>query len=131
MSEHASRWALMRQYIKPIGEPPTLYRFNGIGQTLLGAQRELAGTSMYIKGCWLTFLFIPIVPTGFYIIRRDRGLFRFYGKLSIFAFIKLYRWRLFTYYLSVLAESALTLVVFIVVIVLAYGVSHGIRSALR
>lgn len=58
-------------------------------------------------GYWITALIVSLVPLGFHIAAREANGFRFYGRLSIPAFIRLYRWRSITYFLSVLLESLL------------------------
>ncbi|MDB5584742.1 MAG: hypothetical protein JWR80_9918 [Bradyrhizobium sp.] len=125
------RWEEFRARIRPVAVAPPLRRINGFGVTLLGVQREVPGTQMRIKGLWVTALFIPLFPAQFYIVTGGPSMYRFHGSVSVWSFIKLYRSRAITYYLTVILESALYLAAFAVAIGIAATLSYGIHSLLR
>jgi hypothetical protein len=67
--------------LQPIPSPPTLYRINGVGTTVLGERDRDHDTSTYVKTRYFTFLYIPIAaidafrvadaPKGWYFIGRE------------------------------------------------------------
>lgn len=103
----AERWARMRTCIEPMNGLPTLYRRNGFGMALLGAKREIPGTAMFIKGYWLTLLFVPVLPVAFYVVTGGPLEYRFFGRISVGNFIRLYGWGAIGYLGSVLVESVI------------------------
>ena len=122
------RWIEFRSRIKRVEYAPPLRRVNGFGTALLGVQREIPGTAMRIKGLWCTALFLPLFPVSFYLVTGDSTMYRFHGSVSVWSFIRLYRWRFITYYLTVVFESALYLAVFAAAVGIAGGLSYWVHS---
>lgn len=131
MSDIQERWAAMKGVLKPVSSAPTMRRTNGCGVILLGRQREIPGSRMFIKGLWATFAFIPIWPFRFYVVSGSYDEYYFHASLSTLDFIKLYRWKFLNYYLSVWIESAIRAAIIIGIMLAVGGVIHYIFDAFR
>ena len=110
---------------------PPLRRVNGFGVILLGRAREIPGSRMFVKGYWLTLLFVPIIPFAFYVVSGGYDQYRFHAKLSVWNFIKLYRWRTLTYLVSVWIEAALRAALIFGLIIAVYGAVHWLFGLFR
>ena len=125
------RWIEFQKCLKPVSAAPPLRRVNGFGVILLGRAREIPGSRLFIKGYWLTLLFIPIVPFSFYVVSGGFNEYRFHAKLSVFDFVKLYRWKTLSYIASVWIEAALRAALIIGVVFAVYGGLHWLFSLFR
>ena len=76
------RVAHLHSILQPIDRAPTLFRFNGIGPTLLGQLRYPYAEPYYIAMQFFTFAFIPLFPLGFYLVKPGGGnSYYFVGRL--------------------------------------------------
>jgi hypothetical protein len=81
--------------IQTVGEAPTLYRWNGVGTTLLGwygppdMQSPTRGQLYYTRLFW-TVLFVPVFAGKVYVVLPVQGGYRFLGQLSAAEFRRLY-----------------------------------------
>jgi hypothetical protein len=90
--DHLREQAL-RSALRAVNEPPTLWRLNGCGTTMMGRyyDPEMAPTQFYSL-VWFTFILIPISPMGIYLVSQSRGSYRFYGAIEKEDFNALYRY---------------------------------------
>lgn len=76
------RIAQLQDIMQPIQSAPALFRINGIGPTLLGQLRYPYVEPYYIAMQFFTFLFIPLFPLGFYVVKAgDGNSYYFIGKI--------------------------------------------------
>jgi hypothetical protein len=89
--DHLREQAL-RSALRPVKEPPRLWRLNGCGTTMMGRyfDPEMAPAQFYSL-VWFTFILIPISPMGIYLVSQSRGSYRFYGAIEKKDFNALYR----------------------------------------
>ncbi len=57
----------LRLWLEPMGNPPEMYRFNGIGTTLLGSHQR-ADDGSYVGTLWFTVLFVPVLALQSYLV---------------------------------------------------------------
>ena len=125
------RWVQFRKYLEPIEWAPPMRRINGFGVILLGKQREIPNSQMFTKGYWLTLAFVPIFPFSFYVVSGGFDRFKFHAKISVWNFIRLYRWGSLSYFASVWVE-AIFRAILVIGLMLAVGLSVSwIFSLLR
>lgn len=106
----SERLEVLKAKLKDIASAPPLRRLNGFGCSLVGTLSDEALKPLCLKMYWLTALWIPIIPLCVYLVDTPLGgSFRFYKKLSLSDFHSIYRKRLWTFYLTVIAESLLTI----------------------
>jgi hypothetical protein len=89
--DHLREQAL-RSALRPVKEPPRLWRLNGCGTTMMGRyfDAEMAPAQFYSL-VWFTFILIPISSMGIYLVSQSRGSYRFYGAIEKEDFNALYR----------------------------------------
>ncbi|HET7460597.1 MAG TPA: hypothetical protein VFJ82_05100 [Longimicrobium sp.] len=76
------RIAQLQNIMQPVASAPRLYRINGVGSTLLGQLRYPYAEPYYIAMQFFTFLFVPLFPLGFYVVKDGGGnSFFFIGKI--------------------------------------------------
>lgn len=76
------RIAELQEIMQPIHSAPTLFRINGVGPTLLGQLRYPYVEPYYIAMQFFTFLFLPLFPLGFYVVKPGEGnSYYFIGKV--------------------------------------------------
>jgi hypothetical protein len=78
--------------LRPVEQPPRLWRLNGCGTTMMGRyfDPELAPTQFYSL-MWFTFILIPISPMGIYLVSQSGSSYRFYGEINKKDFNALYK----------------------------------------
>jgi hypothetical protein len=94
---------------------------NGLGTTMLGEVRDPILSPAHFSMCWLTVLFVPIVPLGIYLVERptDRT-YRFHGSIEAREFAKLYPGKAAPLVLAAFVLGALQLA-FVIGMVLLLG----------
>jgi hypothetical protein len=108
---------------------------NGIGTALLGAywDKEFAGT--YYAMVWFTVLFVPVVPLGIFLVGpgidatsgKPNGLIRFYGRMPVADFQRLYPGGLARLLGATVVHSLLFLAAAVIAIVVAYLIVGAMR----
>jgi hypothetical protein len=68
--ELAERVRALRAGALPVERPPSLYRTNGIGTTLLGHYFDREFAPAFYTVHFFTFLWIPIIPLGIYMVKH-------------------------------------------------------------
>jgi hypothetical protein len=125
------RWEEIKPRLVHVQSAPPLHRVNGIGCALLGRKREIPGSALYFKGYWLTIFFFPILPLCFYVVSGGYPKYRFHAKMSIWNFVKTYRWSSITYLFSAFFDSILFFVFFFGLMFGVYYVVHIIFAPFR
>lgn len=95
------------EFERVVGAPP-MCRRNGIGFKLLGRIGDPAIEPARVKVLWFTFLFVPVLPIHAYAVEGDWGGYCFRGGMSLFGFVRRYRWRIFPFLLTVFVEALLS-----------------------
>ncbi len=62
--------ALIEQFSKPVRTNPVLFRINGIGFGFSGTalRHPELGEDLFVRMHWFTFVFVPIIPLGIYLL---------------------------------------------------------------
>jgi hypothetical protein len=68
--ELAERVKALRVGALPVEHPPSLYRINGIGTTLLGHYFDRDFAPAFYTVHFFTLLWIPIIPLGIYMVKH-------------------------------------------------------------
>ena len=124
-------WDEIKPRLKPVESAPALKRVNGIGVGLLGWKREIPGSPMYFKGYWITVLFFPLIPLGFYVVSGGYPEYRFHARMSLWDFVVIYKWSSVIYILSAFLESVVLFVVFFGLMFAVLGGLHWAFSFFR
>lgn len=66
--------------LKKISGAPSTGTINGIGAKLYGQEVFPGGEGLYYTIHYFTFFFIPILPLGRYLVKREGDMFQFFGK---------------------------------------------------
>lgn len=109
-----------------------LLRFNGIGLAFLGAHDDPTLSPAYFSILWFTVLWIPIAPTGIYLVshardqrgREERDRFHVHGRITSRDFEAIYPGsfgRLLRLVWGAFALAAAALSVLIVLAAIAHG----------
>jgi len=125
------RWEEIQPRLRPIDSAPVLRRVNGIGAGLLGWKREIPGSSMYFKGYWFTVLFFPIIPICFYVVSGGYPEYRFHAKMSLWNFVRTYKWSSIGYIFSAFLEAGALFVLFFGLMFIVLGGLHWLFSLIR
>ncbi len=80
----------MATALKPAGEAPGLFRFNGIGTTMLGRFADAALAPAYFSILWVTLVWIPLIPCRIYLVshpvdakgKADTQMYRFHARIG-------------------------------------------------
>jgi hypothetical protein len=115
------RWDEIKPRLRAVTSPPPLYRMNGIGFALLGRKREIKGSKLYFKGYWLSVFFVPVLPLCFYVVSGGYPEYRFHAKMSIWNFVRTYKWGSLLYLLSAFFDSVMFFVFFFSLLFLVAG----------
>ncbi|KPP90148.1 MAG: hypothetical protein HLUCCO15_09885 [Erythrobacteraceae bacterium HL-111] len=86
---------------------------------------------MYFKGYWISFLFLPVIPLGFYVVSGGYPEYRFHAKMSLFNFVRTYKFGSLIYIISAFFESVIFFVLFFGLMFAVVGGLHWIKSLLR
>lgn len=96
----------VEQALKPIAKAPFLVPAVVFGWNLVGRLEDATLAPFCLRMHWLTFLFLPVLPTAVYLVDDSRAPdYAFAGKLSLSDFHRLYRGRLGAFYRSVFDET--------------------------
>jgi hypothetical protein len=78
-----------------------------------------------VKVAWLSLLFLPVLPLRVYVVAPGEvGYTRFFYETSVWSFVRVYRWRVLPYLLTVVIESlARALLVISIALVVMLGVA--------
>lgn len=98
-----------------ISTVPSLKTINGCGQSIYGYLIFPAQENLSVKVTFLTFLFIPIIPTGVYLVKEtDYNSYIFLGKLRFGKLLSILTIsEIIKFIISIIFSSALMFVVLI------------------
>ena len=116
----AERSTLLREHLQDVQSAPTLWRFNGIGFTVLGSLKDDLLRPLYFAMRWFTVLWIPIFPAGIYLLSGDSTEYRFYKKLSLSKFHEIYQGRIIGFYFWLVVESLFVIVLVVAILLLMF-----------
>jgi len=124
MSDPSRRDEIVNK-LHEVKDVPSLRRGNGFGFTLLGTITDNSMPGVYFKMYWFTALWIPIFPTEVFAVdRRFGSSYRVLRSMTIRDFNSVFAGQLIKFYLSVLVESVL----FIILIVFALGIAFFVTK---
>jgi len=115
--------------LNTIDSAPPLNRMNGMGFGLYGWMHDPAIPGKFVKIYFFTFLWLPIIPLCAYCVSKEGHGYRFYHSLTITELIVLFRWKIFTLYISALIEGCAVMALFICALGVMYGIMnffHGL-----
>jgi hypothetical protein len=112
-----------------ISKIPTLKTFNGCGQTIYGSLSLSGVRKLIIKMTFLSLFFIPIIPTGVYLVEElDNNSYKFYGKIRISRMLSILN---FSEWTAFFISTTLCAVAMIVALILALIVAAYLLIYIR
>jgi hypothetical protein len=122
------RASLLKAKLQDISSAPMLRRVNGAGFCLLGMLTDDLPKGYYIKMYWFTMLWVPMIPICVYLVDEPKGsYYRFFKRMSLSDFHSIYKGRLGRFYLTVLGEAVMGVVVVVSVVVTFLSILVGGR----
>ena len=119
---------LLRECAEHVEQAPPLRRINGFGFGLYGILRDPELNAPYWNLYFFSALWLPILPLTTYLVVRTENGFRFYRKLSLWNLCRVYRSRVFGFYISALLEGVGWLIAFGLMIVIVLSLIAGLRG---
>ncbi|OPY84478.1 MAG: hypothetical protein A4E72_02213 [Syntrophus sp. PtaU1.Bin208] len=100
--------------LEKVSFAPSLKTINGCGRSIYGQLLFSDSENIYIKATFFTIFFIPIIPTGAYLVKEeDYGSYVFLGKLPICKLLSILSFsQIIKFIISVIFTSASMFVVF-------------------
>lgn len=86
---------------------------------------------MYFKGYWFSILFFPVIPICFYVVSGGYPEYRFHAKMSLWSFVKIYKWSGLLYIFSAFLEASVLFIVFFGLMFTVLGGLHWLFSLFR
>jgi hypothetical protein len=109
----------LRNFLRPVQSAPPLWRLNGCGTIMIGRFSDPRIAPMFYSILFFTFLLIPIVPLGIYLVStRGVGHYVFHATIRQRDFNALYKHGYAKLLWNGIAETLLVLVVALLVIAL-------------
>lgn len=91
---------------------PPINQFSGFGFCLLGTLETPATHPSGLKMYWYSAAFLPIIPICVYLVDSPRpGIYQLKARVSLGEFHRVYRGKLFRFYMSVLSESGASIAI--------------------
>lgn len=119
-----SKEQALRTALRPVQHAPSLWRLNGCGTTMLGRYYDSRVAPKFYSVLFLTFLLIPIMPLGIYLVSTTSGgAYVFYAKISKRDFNAIYERGYAKLTWNGIAETAFVFVAALLVIILLSGLA--------
>jgi hypothetical protein len=122
-----NHYAELKAVLRPVQRTPGLWRINGCGTTMLGRYYDSQIAPKFYSLWFFTFLLIPIVPLGIFLVSSYGGNYSFYAEIRRKDFNAIYKHGYAKLLFNALGETALVFGVALAFLTVVFGLSLFFR----